>query len=653
MRRLILIGMLLTISMSCYAQEAQESYTLLMLDFEDRTGIQNPLLARFNETIAFVLSRQTGPAQVRLIPTGDRSSLLASAAAMQPDKSVIEQGLLAAQRIDADALIAGSYTKKGKQWSLEAQVYDHRQGSKARQEIQIQGDSLYKLLDEFPAHLLQQFATGYVALTTDSWKAYEEFRKGHEAFANYDFFVALEYYDKALELDPTLALAYAEQSYAYFITGRPEQATKSIEAAKQWLPKASPMEQLAIRILDYGWDAKENTYTVRQIIDLAPGGVWDEDLIHELAGDMYAKEGRQSGADLHHQQWFEARQRRILAHPENASLLHWTANRCLNIKRYVDEAIDMELKAIELNLEEFELGPRYVLSMLYERKGDVEQSLSWLKRCIQEVPDPRVVSDFYTSPFSRQWHFAGTMLREPKVSPERLIRWCEDVLRIPGLHQPHRLGAQYLIAEAYEFMGDSAKADAILASLGAPRETDWMVIGALDAPVEPFPDTPPLELLSDLTATYMGIMDKEIQWEPWEDWSPMDGVLRICGIYYERYYGHRDWDRQIFSAPSIAYSCIYVEVPAAVEVQVRTGSPSMRVWLNDGPSPVIQVDAGRGAIPDDKISSVSLEAGLNRFLVATGFGAYSFTFTFRITDHDGNAVPGLKYISAKEVLASR
>jgi len=67
MKHLMLISMLLFISIVCYAQELQQSYTLLLMDFEDKSGIENPLLAAFNDTIDFVLSRQTGPVQVRLI----------------------------------------------------------------------------------------------------------------------------------------------------------------------------------------------------------------------------------------------------------------------------------------------------------------------------------------------------------------------------------------------------------------------------------------------------------------------------------------------------------------------------------------------------------------------------------------------------------
>jgi tetratricopeptide (TPR) repeat protein len=671
MKGLIAIAMLLIISIPCYAQESQESYTLLMLDFEDRTGIQNPLLARFNETMAFVLSRQTGPAQVRMVPTSDRDALLARAAATKPDTTPLEQGLLAAEWVDADALITGSYTKQ-KQWSLESQVYHRREGSRARQEIQIQGDSLYRLLDDFPAHLLQQFATGYVALTTDSWKAYEEFRKGHEAFDSFNSFLALEHYDKALKLDPTLALAYAEQSYAYFMTGQTEQAAKSIEAAKQWLPKASPMEQLAIRILANSWDAETKTYELWdgvewQLNALTPGGMWDEVLIHWYIADVYAKEGKYAEADRHRQQWFEAIQRKIRAHPDDASLLHNTATRCRNIGRYLDEAIDMELRAVELGMKESREGPRYTLSTLYECRGDMEQALAWLEQSLQEVPDPRFTENFWSFRFSFRWHYAQTMLHQAKVSPRRLIRWCEDVLRIPELHLPHRVLAQYMIAETYEFMNDTIKADAILTSLGAPRESDWMVIGPFDAPGDPFPDTPPFELLTDLTVTHMGIMDKEIQWEPWEDEQPMDGILRICNVFLKKYpeadstflktYAEGDirsvsWGTVFFNIPSVAYSCIHVEVPTAIEAQVRTGSGRMRIWLNDDPSPVIEKDSSMVAIPDSDINTVLLKAGLNRLLVATAYGTAALNFTFRITDYDGNAIPGLRYVSAKEALAS-
>ena len=683
MKHLILIVMLLMIGISCYAQGAQESYTLLMLEFEDRTGLENPLLEAFNDTIDFVLSRQTGPVQVRVIPESHRDALLARAAVMQPDKTPLELGLLVAEWVDVDALTRGSYTKQGELWSLEAEVYHRREGIKTRQEIQIQGDNVYKLLDGFPAHLLQQFKAGYIALTTDSWKAYEEFRKGHQESEYYNHFGALEHYDEALALDPTLALAYAEKSRAHATIGQPEQATMAIREAQKWLSKASPMEQLAIRSLAFTWDAEQNEpaemfelwrlYDVEHLpypagawtvpLTLAPGGLWDEPLLHQLVAFACMQEGKRAEADQHHQQWFKAIQTKLQAHPEDALLLHRTASYCAGIGQYLDEAIRMELKAIELNTEANWWEERYILSRLYELNGDMEQALEWAKRHVQHWPDPRSFSADQILTLALKgssfgvpgqhtfvWDHLAESMYEGRISPERLLRWCEDVLSIPELHQPFRIRTQYLIAEVYHAMNDDAKMEAILTAIGAPHESDWMAIGPLNASEEEtFPETPPFAILfTDLTATHAGILDEEMQWKPWEDEQPLDGLLNIWGVFNRKYYDK--WPGANFPIPSIVYSCIYVKVPTAMEVQVRTGSGLMRVWLNDNPKPVIEVNTAEPPILDKALRNISLAAGLNAFLVAM-VSSNSMAFYFRITDRDDNPIPGLEFVSAKEALA--
>jgi hypothetical protein len=116
--------MLLMISVSCYAQVAQENYTLLILEFEDRSGIENPLLAAFNGTLAFVLSRQTGPVQVHIVPDANRNALMARAAATQQDATLSEQGL---KRI-IDTYLQGveiwrSFRMKSSVWQLSRMTY--------------------------------------------------------------------------------------------------------------------------------------------------------------------------------------------------------------------------------------------------------------------------------------------------------------------------------------------------------------------------------------------------------------------------------------------------------------------------------------------------------------------------------------------------
>jgi len=323
----------------------------------------------------------------------------------------------------------------------------------------------------------------------------------------------------------------------------------------------------------------------------------------------------------------------------------------------VDEAIDMELKAVELNLEEHKKGPRYTLSRLYGLQGNIEQVLEWAKQSIQQLPNPRIFITLRSrGRFGPVWYYLSTQLHEGRIPPERLIRWCEDVLHTPGLHPSYRLRTQYLLVDIYDFMSDKAKVEAMLASLGAPRESDWMVIGPFDASEENlFPETPPFVLCTNLETPRVGALNKEIRWEPWEDETSLDGLLNIVGVLNKKYYGKifEKGHGAHFPIPAIVYSCIYVYTPTSVDAQVRTGSSLMKVWLNDNPLPVLEVNTRKTFIFDDELSNVSLAAGLNRFLVATVSGTFSFSLRFRITDSDGNAIPELKYVSMKEVLESR
>jgi hypothetical protein len=673
MKHLIFIGMLLVISISCYAQGAQESYTVLMLDFEDRTGLENPLLEAFDDTISFVLSRQAGPVQVSVIPKSYRDALMARVAATEPGKTPLEQGLLVAEWVDADALTAGSYTKQGTEWSLEAEVYHRRAGRKTRKEIQIQGDNVYKLLDGFPAQLLQQFTdASYVALTTDSWKAYEEFRKGLQQFEYYNFLGALQQYEKAIALDPTLALAYAEQSHVYALMD-PQQVPKAIEAAQKWMSKASPIEQLAIQALAYTWNPEQNehrewlnlweVYGVRHLlspirttnVNLISGGVWNEPLIYQLVAFAAMQNGKRAEADRHNQQWFKAIQQKILAYPEDASLLHETASYCLGIGRYLDEAIEMELTAIELPSEVTWRRERYILSRLYERKGDMEKSLAQAKQFILDLPDRPNWLESGVDPLDAQvgwfwwfsWNHLGLSMREGRIPPERLLRWCEEVLSSPNLEEEYRIHTQYLLAETYNAMGDSAKEDATLAAMGATRENDWMVIGPFETSAENLiPKNPPFaELFANVSETHEGILGKTVKWESWEDDQPFDGYASIWKVLNRKYYGRSD--PYYFQIPAIVYSCIYVEVPTAVEAQMRMrsqGPGPVQTWLYNKPT------SAEGVVyTDEGTIDISLNAGRNQFIIATVSGG-STGFDFRITDRDGKAIPGLEFVSAEEVI---
>lgn len=209
MKRLILIGVLLLLGISCYVQGAEE-YTLFVGDFENKSGVVNPMLSYLNDTLNFLFSRSK-LADIHPISPGLRSAYLRRARIEQPNVVAAQITMLAARYSKADAVLVGSYTKTGDEWSMGAQLFVMREGAQAREEIQLAGGDVYRLLDSLAAEVGKRLGTGeYMFLSTQSWEAYESYRNGHQAYYNFDTLGAIKHFQHAIDLDPQLAVDQAE-----------------------------------------------------------------------------------------------------------------------------------------------------------------------------------------------------------------------------------------------------------------------------------------------------------------------------------------------------------------------------------------------------------------------------------------------------------
>ncbi len=672
MQRLMLIGILLAISISCYAQESQESYTLLLLDFEDRSGIENPLLAAFNDTISFVLSRQIHPVRIRSILTADRNALLARVAATQPDTTLLEQGLIVAEWVNADALIAGSYTKHGAQWSLEAQVYHRREGRKVRQEIKIQADSLYRLLDEFPAHLLQQFTdASYVALTTDSWKAYEEFRKGHETLENYNFLGALEYYNKALELDPTLALAYAEQSYAYFITGQGDKATEAINRALQYVSRASPIEQRAIRALAFCWDAAARSYRYEGVDFLISGGAYDEEWLSWVMANAHDEKGRLEEAAKEYELWFTLAEERSQWKGDDPSYLLTLASKCAGAHIHLDKAIEYA----EQLLQEDPLPMRVVnlLVYLYGQQGQMQKSfqlaLTDASTTIEERERDSITSA-QSLGIANRWDALVQIILDHDVSLEQVRQCCQPLMDCDD--RDTRVESHYLLAWSHARGDDLDTAKSLYAQIGAPWEQDWWVIGPFDGDVYDLDSVLPPEEGTHLNQIYEGAA-APVGWKRVDD-GYLNGYVEftrvldfpeeqliggtIGGGIYPRAFPGSGFQKPYSPHRRIVYALIYMESGSAQKAALRlnySGDTQWKLWLND--TAVFRSDGvvvtGDQSEDGSKvlIDSMELRAGLNKILMKlVQCENRGLRLALQVTDPDGNPIPGLRFRPANEVI---
>jgi len=287
MKHLMFITMLLIISIACYAQESQE-YTLFVGDFENKAGIENPILTHLSSSLDHSFPRSE-LVKIKTISPGLRSAYLRSARLNSPlDADATQLALLAAKYAQANAVLVGSYTKVGRQWQMETQLYVMREGSQAKEEIKLQEASLFVVLDNLAAEVSKRLGTEqYMMLSTLSWVAYKAYRQGHQAFSDFNYFGAIEHFQKAIDLDPHLAVAHAELGLSHIMLQRPEKARSAFANAMKNLQYANESEQLVVRGLEsyynYYWFLRP-TSGGYDIPRMREDKVWDEPWLHWYIG---------------------------------------------------------------------------------------------------------------------------------------------------------------------------------------------------------------------------------------------------------------------------------------------------------------------------------------------------------------------------------
>ena len=265
--------LLLVIGIPTYAQEPD--YTLFVGEFGDRTGIGNPLLLYLNDTLDFLFSRSE-LAEIHTISPGLRSAYLQMARNQQPNADITQLTLLAAEYAKANAILMGSYGKEGPQWFMEAQLYVMRGEGQAREDIRLVGEDMYHLLDDLAAEVGRRLGTGqYTLLSTSSWEAYEAYRRGHQAYYNFDMMGAIGHFQRAIELDPQMAVAHAELGVSYLGLNDVKKAGKAIAEIPKNLQNTSEQERSVV----LGLQAYYEQYASRATYDMPrmrEDMVWDE-----------------------------------------------------------------------------------------------------------------------------------------------------------------------------------------------------------------------------------------------------------------------------------------------------------------------------------------------------------------------------------------
>jgi serine/threonine protein kinase/Flp pilus assembly protein TadD len=259
--------------------------SIAVISFENQTGDKSyDYLQKAIPNLLITSLEQKGGAYVA---TWERlRDLLKQMGQGEKDTIEADVGFELCRREGIQALVLGSYVKAGDMFALDVKVLDvetkkllKSSGSKGKGVDSI----LESQIDELSREIWQgiglsavgfEFAPTKVAnVTTTSMEAYNYFLKGDEELNRLHWERGRQFLAKAVELDPTFALAHLWLSDTFSASGDLRVWREELELAKKYSEKATEKEKLYIEA-NYARDIKEDPlaylYLMEQLVQKYP-----------------------------------------------------------------------------------------------------------------------------------------------------------------------------------------------------------------------------------------------------------------------------------------------------------------------------------------------------------------------------------------------
>jgi eukaryotic-like serine/threonine-protein kinase len=162
------------------------------------------------------------------------------------------------------AMLIGSISSLGSHYVITLEAVNAQTGdSLDREQIEAESkEQVLKSLDKAASNLreklgesigsVQKFTTPLEAATTSSLEALKEFSIGQDAHSKFDDDAAIPHLKRAVELDPTFAMAWAVLGISYNNTGNTKQAFECLQEAFDVKDRASEREKFYISGHYYG-----------------------------------------------------------------------------------------------------------------------------------------------------------------------------------------------------------------------------------------------------------------------------------------------------------------------------------------------------------------------------------------------------------------
>jgi serine/threonine protein kinase/tetratricopeptide (TPR) repeat protein len=229
-----------------------------------------------------------------------------------------ELGFDLCRREGYKAIAIGTFSKAGDVFTTDVKIYDV-ETKQTLKSANTKGTGAGSILDSQINKLSREIAFGLGAgiekidaaslnikdVTTNSLEAYKYFLKGREACNSHNWDVAKENLKKALESDPTFAMAHVLLAWAYSSNDEEKAANETIEKAMAFSDKTSKKDRLYLETLN-AWFIKrdpDKPYTLlNELINKYPEEKW---AFHILGDFLQIYRGDNLGAIAQYEKWLE------------------------------------------------------------------------------------------------------------------------------------------------------------------------------------------------------------------------------------------------------------------------------------------------------------------------------------------------------------
>jgi tetratricopeptide (TPR) repeat protein len=270
--------------------------SIAVITFENQTG--DPAYDFFRKSIPnLLITSLENSGLFRFVATRERmQDLLKQAGKRDVEFIDVESGFEACRREGIRAIALGSFVKAGDIFMTDVKILDvntkqllksaNSKGEGQESILRTQIDELTRKIAEGMGVAKPEIAASQksiVEVTTDSMEAYKLYIKGLEEEDLHSYESAARYLERAVEMDPSFAMAYAALCDASTQLNNTKALRAALEKAKLYSARATEKERLYIDARYTYAILKDPANFLRQIEELVKKYPREKRFLHELA----------------------------------------------------------------------------------------------------------------------------------------------------------------------------------------------------------------------------------------------------------------------------------------------------------------------------------------------------------------------------------